>query len=98
MGEIVAVVFTLVDGGEFAVFVDVTVDTGGDGGEFGDDGHGVFKGILPVFLLVDTLCVGLSESGFMFQGSNSYILTLPMHGVYQGRIGPWGGDHWDIGR
>src|SRR5271170_4417868 len=66
MGEIVSVIFTLVDGLEFAVFVDVTVDAGGDGGEFGDEGHGVFKDIFPVFLLVDTLCIGLSESGSMF--------------------------------
>jgi hypothetical protein len=98
MREIVAVIFTLVDGREFAVFVDVTVDAGGDGGEFGDEGHGIFKGVFPVFLLVDTLCVGLSESGFMFQCSNSYMLTQSMNGVYRERIGPWGGDHWDIGR
>ena len=98
MREIVAVVFILVDGGEFAIFVDVAVDTCGDGGKFGDEGHGVFKGVFPVFLLVETLGIGLSERGFMFQCRDSYILKLSWTGLYQGRIEPWGGGQWDIGQ
>ena len=75
MSEIVAIVLALVNGGEFAVFVDVAVDAGGDGREFGDERHGVFKCVFPVFLLIDTLRIGLCECGFMFQCRDSYRST-----------------------
>jgi hypothetical protein len=39
VGEIVAIVLILFDDGELSVFVDIAVDSGCDGGEFGDKGH-----------------------------------------------------------
>lgn len=75
MSEIVSVIFILDDGGQFTALIDVLVDSSGDGGEFGDQGHAVLEGEFPVRFLVETFGVGLSESGLLFQCSDSYQLV-----------------------
>jgi hypothetical protein len=61
------VVLVLVNGGELAVTVDVSEDTTSDVGELGNEVHGVIEGGLPVFTLVDTVRVGLGESGVVVE-------------------------------
>jgi len=39
VSEIEAVVLVLFNRGEYSVFVDVTIDSGCDGGELGNEGH-----------------------------------------------------------
>lgn len=71
VGQIEGVVLVLLDRGDLAVLEDVAVDFGGDGGQLGDEVHRVLEGVVPVVLLVDTLSVGLSESGLVLKGSHS---------------------------
>ena len=61
VSQVVRVVLVLLDGGDLAVLVDVAEDLGGDGGQLGDEVHGVLKGVLPVLGLVHALGVGLGE-------------------------------------
>jgi len=70
LGEVVGVILVLLNGGDLAVFVNVAVDAGGDGGEFSDEVHGVLEVVLPVLGLLDTTCVGLGEGGFTLESSD----------------------------
>lgn len=55
LGEVVTPILGGVDGSDSrSVPVGVTVDGGGDDWQFGDQVHGVFVGVLPVFGLVHT--------------------------------------------
>lgn len=71
VGQVEAVIFVLLNRGDLAIFVHVTVDPGCDGGELGDQVHRVLECVLPVFLLVDTLGVGFGESRLLFKGVDS---------------------------
>lgn len=71
VGQVEGVVLVLLDGGHLAILEDVAVDLGGNGGQLGNQVHGVLEGVVPVFLLVDTLGVGLGKGGFVLQGSHS---------------------------
>lgn len=70
VGQVEGVVLVLLDGSNLAVLEDVTVDLGGDSGQLGDEVHRVLEGVVPVVLLVDTLSVGLGESGLVLKGSD----------------------------
>jgi hypothetical protein len=59
------VILVGVNGGHLAITVDVSKDSSGNVGEFGNEVHGIVEGGLPVFLLVDTIRVGLGESGIV---------------------------------
>ena len=39
VGKVVGVILVLLHGGYFAIFVDVAVDSSGDGGQLGDEIH-----------------------------------------------------------
>ena len=71
VGQVEGVVLVLLDRSNLAVLEDVTVDLGGDGGQLGDEVHGVLEGVAPVFLLVDTLGVGLGEGRLVLKSSHS---------------------------
>jgi len=71
VGQVETVVLVGLDGGDLSVLVDVAVDLGGNGGELRDEVHGVLKGVAPVVLLVDTLCVRLGELGLVLESGNS---------------------------
>ena len=80
MSEVVSVILVLDNRGHLAALVHVLVDSGGDGREFGDQRHGIFKCVFPVFLLIETFGVGLGKGGLVFQGSDGYLLgKLGMH-------------------
>lgn len=61
VGEVERVVLVLLDSSDLASLEDVLVDAGGNGGQLGDQVHGVLEGVAPVVLLVHALCVGLGE-------------------------------------
>ena len=70
MSEIVSVILVFDNGGHLAALVHVLVNSGGNSREFGDQGHGIFKCVFPVFLLVETFGVGLGKGGLLFQCSD----------------------------
>lgn len=70
VGQVEGVVLVLLDRSNLAVLEDVTVDLGGNGGQLGDEIHGVLEGVVPVVLLVDTLGVGFGEGRLVLKGSN----------------------------
>lgn len=72
VGEVEGVVFVFLDGSDFVVFEDVLVDVGSDGGEFGDEVYGVFKGVFLVFFFVDVFGVGMGEGRGLFKSSDGY--------------------------
>ena len=98
MGEIVSVIFIFDDAGKFSALVDVLVDSGGNSRKFGDQGHGIFEGVFPVFLLVDTFGVSLGKGGLMFQCSHGYSVRNRQERNYRARVEPLDEDQWDIGR
>ena len=67
VGEVETVVLVLLDGGNLAAAEDILVDAGGDGGELGNQVHGVLESVAPVVLLVDTLSIGLGERGGLLE-------------------------------
>ena len=71
VGQVEGVVLVLLDRSNLAVLEDITVDLGSDGGQLGDEVHGVLEGVAPVFLLVDTLGVGLGEGRLVLKSSHS---------------------------
>jgi hypothetical protein len=71
VGQVVGVVLVLLDRSNLAVLEDIAVDAGGDGGKLGNEVHGVLEGVLPVFLLVNTLGISLGELRLMFESSHS---------------------------
>jgi hypothetical protein len=66
-GKVGRVVLGLIDGGNLAVTVNVAEDSSGNVGQLGNEVHRVIEGGLPVLLLVDTVRVGLGESGVMVE-------------------------------
>lgn len=70
VGQVEAVILVLLDRSNLAILEDIAVDLGGNGGELSDEVHGVLKGVLPVFLLVDTLGIGLGEGGLLLKSGN----------------------------
>jgi hypothetical protein len=70
VGQVVGVVLVLLDRGDLAVLVDVAEDLGGDGGETGNEVHGVLESVLPVLRLVHALGVGLGELGLVLESSD----------------------------
>lgn len=98
MGEIVSVILVLDNRRHLAALVYVLVDSGGDGREFGNQRHGVFKSVFPVLFLIETLGVGLCKSGLLFQCSDGWGLVGSEERIYRERIVPWGAGRWDIGR
>lgn len=67
VGQVEGVVLILLDGGELAVLEDIAIDLRSNGGQLGNEIHRVFEGVVPVFLLVDTLGISLGESGLMLK-------------------------------
>lgn len=70
VGQVESIVLVLLDSGNLAILEDIAVDAGGDGGELGDEIHGVLKGVLPVLLLVNALRIGLRECRFVLKSSH----------------------------
>ena len=60
-GKVGRVILVGVNGWEFTVSVDVSEDSSGNVGEFGNEVHRVIEGGLPVVSLVDTGRVGLGK-------------------------------------
>jgi hypothetical protein len=69
------VVLVGVNGGHLSVTVNVPEDSSGNVGELGNQVHRVVESGLPVLLLVDTLRVGLGESGI--------VVKLGLAGYYK---------------
>lgn len=83
VGEVEGVVLVLLDGSDLSALEDVLVDASGNGGQLGNQVHGVLEGVSPVLLLVDTLGVGLGEGrGVLESGDGKGELS---HGVEVGR-------------
>lgn len=70
VGHVVAIIFVLLNWCDLAVFVEVAVYSGSNGGKLGDKVHRVLKCMLPVFTLLDTFCIGLCEGGFVLESSD----------------------------
>ena len=71
VGQVEGVILVLLDGGDLAILEDVAVDTGSNGGQLGNEVHGVLEGVVPVLLLVNTLGVGLGEGGLVLESGHS---------------------------
>lgn len=71
VSQVESIVLVLLNSSDFAVLEYVAVNARSDRGKLGDEVHGVFESVLPVFLLVDALGVGLGEQRFMLQSSHS---------------------------
>lgn len=83
VGEVEGVILVLLNSGDLAALEDVLVDASGNGGQLGNQVHGVLKGVSPVVLLVDTLGVGLGERRGVLEGGNGQGELS--HGVKVGR-------------
>lgn len=70
VGQVERVVLVLLDRSNLAVLENIAIDLRSNGGQLGNEVHRVFEGVVPVFLLVDTLGVCLSERGLMLQGAD----------------------------
>lgn len=70
VGQVVTVILARLGWSDLAILVNVAVDTGGNIGKFANEVHGVFKGVLPVFCLLDALGVSLSEGGFALESGD----------------------------
>lgn len=70
VGQVEGVILVLLDRGDLAIFEDVAVDAGSNGGQLGDEVHGVLEGVGPVLLLVDTLGVGLGEGRLVLESGH----------------------------
>jgi hypothetical protein len=82
VGQVETVVLVLLDLGDLSVLVDVTVDLSGNGGELGNEVHGVLEGVVPVLLLVDSLGVSLSEGRLVLKsGDGKRELSHGVEGV-----------------
>lgn len=70
VSQVEGVVLVLLDRSDLAILEDVAVDAGGNGGQLGNEVHGVLEGVGPVVLLVNTLLVGLGEGGLVLESSD----------------------------
>jgi hypothetical protein len=82
LSEVGRVIDRRVDWSDLAVLEDVSVDTGGNGWELGNEVNGVLISILPVVLLVDTLLISLGEQRLGFERGHS-------HGELGHRVEGW---------
>lgn len=72
VGKVVGIVLVLLGGDNLAALEDVLVDTGGDGGELGNEVHRILEGVAPVVLLVHTLGVGTGERGGLLESGDCH--------------------------
>jgi hypothetical protein len=71
VGQVVTVILAGLGWRDFAIFVDVAVDAGGNVGQLSNEVHGVLKCVLPVLCLLQrALGVCLCESGFTLEGGD----------------------------
>lgn len=70
VGQVVGVVLVLLDGSDLAILEDVAVDAGGNGGQLGNEVHGVLERVLPVLGLGDAAGVGLGEGRLVLKSSD----------------------------
>jgi hypothetical protein len=70
VSQVEGIILVLLDSGDLAILEDVAVDAGSNGGELGNEVHGVLEGVLPVFLLIQTFGVGLGEGRFVLESSD----------------------------
>lgn len=70
VGQVVGVILVLLDRSDLAILEDVAVDLGSDGGQLGNEVHGVLEGVVPVVLLVDTLGIGLGEGRLVLKSGD----------------------------
>lgn len=68
--QVVTVVLVLFNRRNLSIFEDIAVDFGSNGGELGNKVHGVLESVTPVFLLINTLSVGLRELGLVLKSSH----------------------------
>lgn len=83
VGQVPGVILVLLNGSNAAIFVDVAVDFGGDGGKLGDKVHRILEGVLPVLGLLHSLSISLGEVGLALKSSDSEGELS--HGVEVGR-------------
>lgn len=83
VGQVVGVVLVFLNGGDTAILVDIAVDLGGNGGELGNEVHGVLEGVLPVLGLLHALGVRLGELRLALESSDGKGELS--HGVEVGR-------------
>lgn len=57
VGEVVRIVLVLLYRRNFSILEDILIDSSGDGGELGDDVHGILESVGPVVFLIDTFGV-----------------------------------------
>lgn len=70
VSQVEGVVLVLLDRSDLAVLEDIAVDLGRNGGELGNEIHGVFVGVVPVVLLADTLGIGLGKGRLVLQSGD----------------------------
>lgn len=70
VGEVVTVIGIGLERSDLAIFVDVAIDLRSNGGELGNEVHGILIGVAPVLLLVNTLSIGLGELGLVLESSD----------------------------
>src|SRR4051812_47699447 len=68
--QIPSVILIFLNGSNLAIFVDVTIDLGRNGGELGNQILSILECVLPVFLLVDTLGICFGKFGGLFEGND----------------------------
>lgn len=70
IGQVEAIILILLDWGNLAILEDVAVDLGGNGRELGNEILRILKGVLPVFLLVDSSSIGFGKLRGLLKGNN----------------------------
>lgn len=67
VGQVETVILILLNCSNLAILEHVAVDSRCDGGKLGDQVHRILECVLPVFLLVDSLGIGLGERRLVLQ-------------------------------
>lgn len=70
VGQVEGVILILLDGGKLAILENIAIDLRSNGGQLGNEIHRVFEGVIPIFLLVDTLSISLGERRLMLESSD----------------------------
>lgn len=71
VGEIERVILVFLDRGNLSTLEDVLVDSGSNCGELGNQVHGILEGVAPVFGLLHSLSIRLSERRFVLKSGDS---------------------------
>ena len=71
VGQVEGVVLVLLDRSDLAILENIAVDLRSNGGQLGNEIHRVLEGVVPVFLLVDTLGVSLGEGRLVLESGHS---------------------------